>query len=216
MRSRLRPGTSLSVWGPVALYLCGITWLSHQPSLRIPGDLPDWLMHGLEYAGLAGLLFRGLVRSGGSGPAVWLAALAGCAAFGLIDEFHQSFVPGRDASLHDVMADTIGAALALAAASLIQSVRGRRRHDAEVTIYGRDDCHLCDEAETAVRTAAAGYAVRIHKVDVDQDDELRLKYGDQVPVVTVNGRRFSKFRVDPDRLRRRLAALQHLQQRSRS
>jgi VanZ family protein len=193
----------------VAIYLCVITYLSHQPSLRVPGGLPDWLMHGLEYAGLAALLFRAQVRTGRRGPKSLLAALAGCAAFGLIDEYHQSFVPGRDASLRDALADTTGAALALIGASLIHSVRGGRTKEAEITIYGRVNCHLCDEAMVAVKTAAAGYAVRIRKIDVDGDEALRLEYGDQVPVVTVNDRKVFKFRVDQDRLRRILASLQH-------
>ncbi|MCH8087626.1 MAG: VanZ family protein [Chloroflexi bacterium] len=35
--------------------------------------------------------------------------------YGLLDELHQSYVPGRDPSLYDVLADVLGAALALSA-----------------------------------------------------------------------------------------------------
>ena len=197
---------------PIALYLGLISFLSHQPSLTIPGDLPDWIAHGTEYAVLGWLVSRVVVRLGPS-PAVWGLALAGCAVFGLLDEYHQSFVPGRDASLHDAAADTGGAALALGVAALVDS---RRRSGGagmaqmvEIVVYGRRDCHLCEEAERAVRDAVGpdDRGVTIRKVDVDQDEELRRLYGEQVPVVLVNGRRMFKLRVDPEKLRRRIAWL---------
>ena len=80
---------------------------------------------------------------------------------------------------------------------------------AEITIYGRRDCHLCDEAGAAVARAGAGLAVRITHVDVDADPILARQYGDVVPVVAVNGHRMFKVRVDPELLRRRLLSLQH-------
>lgn len=203
----MRGRTRLSLWGPVVLYLTAITVVSHQPSLRIPGGLPDWLMHGLEYAGLGALVARIVLRASAGETPVWLTALAGCAAFGVLDEFHQSFVPGRDASLHDVVADTAGAALALAIARLVASSREHGAAEIEITIYGRDDCHLCDEAEEVVRNVARGQPVRIRKIDIEQSPELRRLYREQVPVVMVNGQRMFKFRVDAERLRRKLESL---------
>jgi hypothetical protein len=41
-------------------------------------------------------------------------------------------------------------------------------------------------------------------VDVDTDDELRIEYGDRVPVVLLDGREHSYFTVDVPRLRRDL------------
>ena len=43
-----------------------------------------------------------------------IAAAIVCAAlYGISDEFHQSFVPGRDASVFDVVVDTVGATIAV-------------------------------------------------------------------------------------------------------
>jgi hypothetical protein len=58
-------------------------------------------------------------------------------------------------------------------------------------------------AETVTRLGAeAGLVPEL--VDVDADDELRIEYGDRVPVVLLDGREHSYFTVDVDRLRRDL------------
>jgi VanZ family protein len=78
---------------------------------RVPGG--DKTAHLCEYAVLGFLLARALRRSRpslGGGAVVALAALLG-AAYGASDEFHQSFVPERTASLGDLAADGTGALL---------------------------------------------------------------------------------------------------------
>lgn len=59
-----------------------------------------------------GLLATLTARLGRNRRAAWLALLA-VSAFGVTDEFHQSFVPGRSCSAADWVADTLGAALAV-------------------------------------------------------------------------------------------------------
>jgi glutaredoxin len=78
----------------------------------------------------------------------------------------------------------------------------------QVTVYTRDGCHLCDEAiETIERVAASlSRPVDLETVDVDADAELRERYGERVPYVTVDGRPQFKYRVDPDDLRAILTA----------
>lgn len=70
-----------------------------------------------------------------------------------------------------------------------------------VTILGRDGCHLCEVAEQTVAEVSArcgaGYAVR----DLDELPDLLPRYGDEVPVVFVDGVRFARWRVDPAALR---------------
>jgi glutaredoxin len=72
-----------------------------------------------------------------------------------------------------------------------------------ITVYTRDDCHLCEEAiETIERVAASlPLPVDLETVDVDADPDLRERYGDRVPYVTVDGRPQFKYRVDPEELR---------------
>jgi VanZ family protein len=74
------------------------------------------LGHLTEYAILAALLWRAL-RSGTAWKwkmsIVFAVAWAGCAIFAASDEFHQSFVPSRTSSLHDVIIDVCGALIGL-------------------------------------------------------------------------------------------------------
>ena len=60
-----------------------------------------------------GLLATLTVRAVGGRRAAWLA-LAVVSLFGASDEWHQSFVPGRACEVADWVADTLGAALAIA------------------------------------------------------------------------------------------------------
>jgi VanZ family protein len=75
------------------------------------------LGHLTEYAILAMLLWRAL-RSGTRWQMkmsiLFLIAWVACAIFAASDEFHQSFVPSRTASLNDVMIDICGAFVGLA------------------------------------------------------------------------------------------------------
>jgi len=83
---------------------------------------PDTLSHFLEYFFFASTLVWGMSR----GLRVRLSphkfALLGAVSifYAVVDEFHQSFVPGRHASWADVAADALGAAFGLAACSLLQ------------------------------------------------------------------------------------------------
>ena len=74
---------------------------------------------------------------------------------------------------------------------------------AQVTVYTRENCHLCADAIDTVERVAASCArpVDIDTVNVDADPDLRERYGDRVPYVTVDGRPQFKYRVDADELR---------------
>lgn len=61
----------------------------------------------------------------------------------------------------------------------------------------------------AARFVASGDAV-LDRLDVDSDPELVRRYGAEVPVLLVNGRRAFKYRVGPGDLRRRIRAEQRL------
>jgi glutaredoxin len=55
-------------------------------------------------------------------------------------------------------------------------------------MYTRCGCHLCDDAWEILKQAQQRYGVRLEAIDVDADPELTTRYGEQVPVVTVNGK----------------------------
>lgn len=109
-------GRTLGRWTLVALWMAWIFFLSSQASLPLPGvnwidDLLRIAGHFVEYAVLAFLVSRAMA-SPETRSRRWIAlALILCAAYAVSDEWHQSFVPGRDASVFDLFVDTAGAAL---------------------------------------------------------------------------------------------------------
>ncbi|HKY33686.1 MAG TPA: VanZ family protein, partial [Candidatus Polarisedimenticolia bacterium] len=98
------------LWGPVALYLALIVLVSHQPNLVPPGEAPDGPLHLIEYFILAVLVTRAAAPAGRVGLGLASSVAAACVLFGVLDEVHQSFVPGRSATSRDVLYDAAGAA----------------------------------------------------------------------------------------------------------
>ncbi len=99
---------------PMLLLMAVIFTLSSQPGDRI--HLPDIvnidkLCHALEYATLAATCLYGLhpARQSLAPIIIGLIAVVFCTTYGVTDEIHQIFVPGRDSSAFDVCADFLGA-----------------------------------------------------------------------------------------------------------
>jgi VanZ family protein len=100
----------------VLLLYCGlIFWLSNQPWLAAPSlfENQDKLHHLGAYF-IMGILawrnFRHFLRT----PALLAAiSVTFCSLYGISDEWHQSFVEGRNSDLIDWLADTLGASLAV-------------------------------------------------------------------------------------------------------
>ena len=74
-----------------------------------------------------------------------------------------------------------------------------------ITLYGRSDCHLCDAMRAVVERVARDVPIVVEHVDVDSDPALVAAYGDEVPVLCVDGRKAFAGRVDAAALRARLA-----------
>ena len=74
----------------------------------------------------------------------------------------------------------------------------------EITLYTRKDCCLCDEMKEAVRQVAGEFSLSVIEVDVDSSAELQRRYGDEVPVLFINGRKAFKVRVTEEELKKRL------------
>ena len=94
-------------------------YLSHQPSLETPMLFSgqDKVLHAAVYALLGLLLLAAQPRQaqGYSWQQVGISALI-ASLYGLSDEIHQYFIPGRSSEVLDWVADTVGA---LIAASLL-------------------------------------------------------------------------------------------------
>jgi len=73
-----------------------------------------------------------------------------------------------------------------------------------VTLYTRVGCHLCDVVKDTLDAALRQRAFELTIVDIDTDPALVALYDEEVPVVTINGRKAFKFRVKPEELHARL------------
>lgn len=82
---------------------------------------------------------------------------------------------------------------------------GMPSETARITLVVRQGCHLCEQAREVVVDVADELGVGWQQVDVDADAELLARYGEEVPVVLVDGARHAVVRVDPARLRQALA-----------
>ncbi|SFS07589.1 Glutaredoxin-like domain [Agrococcus baldri] len=81
----------------------------------------------------------------------------------------------------------------------------------EITLIGKPGCHLCDEARPVVERVVAGFeGVTMTEVSILDDAALEERWSDDIPVVLIDGRPHSSWRVDPeklaDRIRSRLTA----------
>jgi hypothetical protein len=73
-----------------------------------------------------------------------------------------------------------------------------------VVLYGKPGCHLCADARAEVLRVRAERAFELDEVDVSIDPGLNRRYGERIPVVTVDGEELFEHFVDADVLRRRL------------
>ncbi|HEY3042974.1 MAG TPA: glutaredoxin family protein [Vicinamibacterales bacterium] len=80
--------------------------------------------------------------------------------------------------------------------------------DQLLTIYTRPGCHLCQEmkviVERVVRETRA--AAQIQEIDIANNRALEEQYGQEIPVLLVNGRKAAKYRISEKDLTRILTA----------
>jgi glutaredoxin len=69
-----------------------------------------------------------------------------------------------------------------------------------ITLYGRDGCHLCDEARAVLERIGEPF----EEVDIESGDELLKRYLERIPVIALDGDELYDFFVDEQDLRRRL------------
>ena len=70
-----------------------------------------------------------------------------------------------------------------------------------VTVYSRKNCHLCDVAIESLESVKVELDFEIEKIYIDGDNELTNKYGEEVPVIHIDGLHHDMFRVDLERFR---------------
>jgi glutaredoxin len=72
------------------------------------------------------------------------------------------------------------------------------------TIYSRPGCHLCDDMKATVGALAASLGTTVEEIDITVDADLEARYGAEIPVLFINGRKAFKYRVSPAELSRYL------------
>jgi VanZ family protein len=129
----LPPARRLSAWLPPLAAMTVIFSLSasSNPMPAVTAVVWDKLLHGAAYAGLAVLFARALAIEGFSGRALLVTAVLLASAYGVTDEYHQSFVPNRQSDVADWLADTCGAIMGSSVFVAGVSLLGRRANTEE-------------------------------------------------------------------------------------
>jgi glutaredoxin len=75
---------------------------------------------------------------------------------------------------------------------------------AVVTLYGKPDCHLCDDARAVLERVRRDRAFELVERDITTNDDLHRAYLERIPVVVIDGEEAFDLFVDEAELRRRL------------
>ncbi|SMG66395.1 VanZ family protein [methanotrophic bacterial endosymbiont of Bathymodiolus sp.] len=105
------------------LYCVLIYWFSDQSALPAPELFrhQDKVVHAGAYFVMAAFALRAFRHFTSSRSILILSTLIFCSLYGLSDEWHQSFVPGRMSDVADWVADTVSAMLFLGVYCLYRS-----------------------------------------------------------------------------------------------
>jgi glutaredoxin len=76
----------------------------------------------------------------------------------------------------------------------------------EVVLYSRKGCHLCELVKETLSKLERRGTFIWREIDVDTDNHLRRQYGDEVPVVFIDGYKAFKYRMPEQDFLRRLAS----------
>ena len=75
---------------------------------------------------------------------------------------------------------------------------------AQLQLYTRRDCCLCEEMKSILCRVADRVSFALEEIDVDTSSVLQEKYGNEVPVLFINGRKAFKYRLTAGELEKRL------------
>ena len=85
----------------------------------------------------------------------------------------------------------------------------------QLTLFTKPGCHLCEEAKTVIDSAIDKFKsehssqnpIELTEVNILEDQALLEKYGEEIPVLQINGLTHAYWRIDSERL---IAALNEL------
>jgi glutaredoxin len=74
----------------------------------------------------------------------------------------------------------------------------------QLLLYTRKDCCLCEEMKSTLSRVADRVPFALEEIDVDTSPALQENYGNEVPVLFINGRKAFKYRLTAKELEQRL------------
>lgn len=77
----------------------------------------------------------------------------------------------------------------------------------QIDIYSRPDCHLCDEAKAVIERVQQRCPFALRIINIDEDPVLVRAYGNEIPVVFINGNKTFKYHVDEAELEKKVKRL---------
>lgn len=81
------------------------------------------------------------------------------------------------------------------------------RAKANVTLYTRPGCHLCEEAKAEILAAGCNGEYVLEEVNIDTDPALKERYRWEIPVILINGIKAFKYRLTAKEFREKLRHL---------
>lgn len=73
-----------------------------------------------------------------------------------------------------------------------------------LTLLSKPGCHLCDDARAIALEVAGERGLALEERNILDDEALTAQYAEEIPVLLIDDRVHTIWRVDPDRLRRAL------------
>jgi hypothetical protein len=73
-----------------------------------------------------------------------------------------------------------------------------------LTLYTRPGCHLCDDMKATIQRVArtSPDPIAIEEIDISSDPELERRYGEEIPVLLIEGKKAAKYRITEGELTR--------------
>jgi len=76
----------------------------------------------------------------------------------------------------------------------------------ELTLISKPGCHLCDDAKAVIQEVLKDFPeVQLSELNMLDDQKLIEAYSEEIPVVLIDGKQHSFWRVDAERLRSALS-----------
>ena len=76
---------------------------------------------------------------------------------------------------------------------------------AQLTIYQREGCHLCEIAAAQLEQLRNDYEFELESVDIESSDDLHQRYLERIPVVALDQVELYDFEIDLADLKSRLS-----------